>query len=113
MDYIDTKDLTAIAIQINTFAFELKNKLIEQAKAKVLVDKLLSEKMPGLIQTKKNVGIDSAIVLSLADEKFANAYNDYMTSKASCDGLKAVIEALSTQIMLAQSLMKFTQKEIN
>lgn len=112
MDYIDTKDLSEIAVEINKSARQLKDKLVEQAKLKCATDKALSMKMDSLIEKKKNIGIETAIILSIKDDaEFEKTYSNYTICKAECDGLKIMIESLTTQVMLSQSLMKFTQKE--
>lgn len=112
MDYIDAKELMGVALQLNKYALELRTKLVEQAQLKVKLDNILSFKMDELLKVKKNIGQEMAVILALKDSpELQEVYSRHTVLVLDCDGLKRLIDSLQCQIMLSQSLMKFTQKE--
>jgi hypothetical protein len=112
MDYIDAKELVKVSVQINNYALELRSKLVKQAQLKVKLDNILRFKMDDLLRIKKNIGQEMAVILALKDsEELRAVYAEHTVLVLVCDGLKRIIDSLQCQIMLAQSLMKFTQKE--
>lgn len=80
----------------------------EAANAETDLKILLTAKLKELRGSKKNLGIEMAILMLCEDNSVAvNLYNEWNKKEAEYKGLERLLEAQSSQLIFEQSLMKF------
>lgn len=112
IDYTDSAELVSLSMVLRQTADSLKETLCDTARLQAELDRELSKQIDVLIARKKNIGIDMAMILLMSkDTQTADKYSRLLLLKAECKGIQAVKEAVETQIILIQSLLKHTLKE--
>lgn len=78
---------------------------------KAELDVLLAGKILSLVEKKKNIGYEVAVLMAMADEKdgktFADIHKEMTTSYNNFKAIERMLDALESQIMSVQSIMKW------
>lgn len=112
IDFNDSNELLQLSENLITIADNFKTALFEAAKAKAKMDSLLAERIDALLERKKNIGIEMAVILMISKEPdLAVFYADKLRLDAEVKGLEATKEALESQITLIQSLLKHSLRQ--
>lgn len=107
IDYSDSRELLQLSEDLKTIVKEYNTALFESAKAKAKMDCLLAERIDKLLERKKNIGIEMAVILMISKEPLLGEfYAEKLRLEAEVKGLEATKEALQSQISLVQSLIK-------
>jgi hypothetical protein len=90
---------------------EYHHKIVAKAKAELwLKIRLAKNYLKGFRATKKNLGMDMAMLMMIeADEtgETDNAFSDFTLNEAECKGLEQVLKAFDGRLMLYQSIMRW------
>jgi len=108
IDINNEQDVLRIAQKLEEHSREYWSVRKTNAKFNHAVEILLASKMPEFRKVRSNIGYDTARVMLLEtkDEEIINIIKGYSETKAECDGLAKVCDALQSQISLVQSLIK-------
>jgi hypothetical protein len=81
---------------------------------KAELDVLLAGKILSLVEKKKNVGYEVAVLMCMADEKdgkiFADIHKEMTTSYNNFKAIERMLDALESQIMSVQSIMRYNRE---
>lgn len=114
IDYSDSNELLNLSEDLKKIASDLRIALVDSAKERAKMDVLLAQRIDSLLERKKNIGIEMAIILMISKEPdLAITYANKLRLDAEVKGLEATKDALSSQITLIQSLLKHTLKQVN
>jgi len=112
IDYQDSNELLALSEDLKTMAHNLQLSLADLAKSKGRLDILIAERIDSLLERKKNIGMDMAVILMISKEpELAKDYCEKLRLEAEVKGLEASKEALESQIMLVMALLKHQVKQ--
>lgn len=112
IDYTDSNELLNISEELKTIARDLRTALMDSAKSKAQMDILLAQRIDKLLERKKNIGIEMAIILMISKEPdLAEVWTNKLRLDAEVKGLEAIKTSLETQITMVQSLLKYTLKQ--
>lgn len=108
LDYNDNNKTWAISQELLNKSNEYAKARMDYADAKYQFDITLASKLPLLRAKKSNIGVETAQIMMLEtnDEEIKDIYKYCIQSENHYKGLEKIIDALKTQITLAQSLIK-------
>ena len=114
MDALQTqKDITDLNVSLIEISREYREARVNYSKHKYELNRLLAERINVYRQEKKNVGVDFAILMALEDkafdkrDQFKEAYYGMEYNQALYKGKDREFNAIQSQIMSLQALMKY------
>jgi hypothetical protein len=104
---MDLIEMMEIAQKKEERSEEYATERINYTQAKLKFDYILASKFKEYIQTKRNIGYDTArlLLLSEADEEVLAYDTAYHLSEARYKGLEKVIDAMTEKIQLGKKLI--------
>jgi hypothetical protein len=111
LDFNDHNKVWAISQELLAKSSEYATARMEYAEAKFQYELNLAKELPFLRQKKSNIGVETAQIMILEDDKdeIKLLYCNLIMKENYYKGLEKIIDALKTQITLAQSLIRNTQ----
>lgn len=113
LDYTDQNKVWQISIELNKKSSDYATARLQYAEAKFNYELTLAKELPHLRQKKSNIGVETAQIMLLEDgkEEIKLLYHNLILKENLYKGLEKIIDALKTQITLAQSLIKNQQNQ--
>lgn len=117
IDYISYQDeVDKLRKRIAARQKDFRNQRIAQAGAEWTIDQILSRRIDGILRDKTNAGIRMAIIIAMADprnperEQLKQAHRAYLDSQAQAEAARINIDALRTDLMAVQGLVRYQQE---
>jgi hypothetical protein len=100
-------ELKELSTKMMVVAKEYRDYRSKYSECKYNVNRMLAVKIPELMKTKKGIGVEMAMTMSLNDKEFDTQYKGFIYYEARFKGTERIFEAIKTRIMTIQSQMKF------
>ena len=111
MDINKVHQLSEIASKQVEIAERYSKVRLESAKAESSLKIILTASLGELRKSKKNVGVEFAILMLCEENEVAKRlYSEWITKEAEYKGLERLLDARSSQLIFEQSVMKFTKE---